>query len=152
VVFATDHGCHFKTRNSEYKRSCHESSIHIPLFIHGPGFDSGRIVPDLVSLIDLPPTLLDAAGFEPSRAMHGRSMLPLAQGKQIVWRQEVMIQMREEALQRALRTERWKYCIYNPDAHRDDPHSTTYVERFLYDLNSEPHEHVNLIGRADFRK
>ncbi|MEG0902400.1 MAG: sulfatase-like hydrolase/transferase, partial [Clostridia bacterium] len=26
VLFATDHGCHFKTRNGEYKRSGHESS------------------------------------------------------------------------------------------------------------------------------
>ena len=31
VLFTSDHGCHFKTRNSEYKRSCHESSsVHIP--------------------------------------------------------------------------------------------------------------------------
>ncbi len=37
VVFASDHGCHFKTRNTEYKRSPHESSIHIPLIVAGPG-------------------------------------------------------------------------------------------------------------------
>lgn len=152
VVFTTDHGCHFRTRNSEYKRSCHEASIHIPMMIAGPGFDAGRVVPDLVSLVDLPPTLLDAAAMEASAAMHGRSMLPLAQGKPVSWRNEVMVQMREEALQRALRTERWKYCIYNPDSRKDEPHSTEYVERFLYDLNSDPHEHVNLIGRAEFRK
>ncbi len=63
-----------------------------------------------------------------------------------------MVQMREEALQRALRTDRWKYCIYNPDSQRDEPHSAEYTERFLYDLASDPDEHVNLIGRPDFRK
>ncbi|MGI8687934.1 MAG: sulfatase-like hydrolase/transferase, partial [Thermomicrobiales bacterium] len=30
VLFTSDHGCHFKTRNAEYKRSCHDSSIRIP--------------------------------------------------------------------------------------------------------------------------
>jgi arylsulfatase A-like enzyme len=152
VLFTTDHGCHFKTRNSEYKRSCHDASIHVPMMIGGPGFDAGRVVRDLVSLVDVVPTLVDAAGMQPSHAMHGRSMLPLAQGKPVSWRQEVMVQMREEALQRALRTDRWKYCIYNPDSKKSEPHSTEYVERFLYDLASDPHEHVNLIGRAEFRK
>ena len=31
VLFTTDHGCHFKTRNSEYKRSCHDASVRVPL-------------------------------------------------------------------------------------------------------------------------
>ena len=30
VMFVSDHGNHFKTRNREYKRSCHEASIHVP--------------------------------------------------------------------------------------------------------------------------
>jgi len=62
VVFTTDHGCHFKTRNSEYKRSCHDASIQVPLALQGPGFDGGGQLRELVSLIDLPTTLLDAAG------------------------------------------------------------------------------------------
>ncbi len=41
VVFLSDHGCHFRTRNTEYKRSPHESSIHIPMII------SGRVLMDL---------------------------------------------------------------------------------------------------------
>src|SRR5579872_2676134 len=39
LVFLSDHSCHFKTRNNEYKRSPHESSIHIPLIVEGPGFN-----------------------------------------------------------------------------------------------------------------
>ena len=27
LMYTSDHGCHFRTRNDEYKRSCHESSI-----------------------------------------------------------------------------------------------------------------------------
>jgi arylsulfatase A-like enzyme len=60
--------------------------------------------------------------------------------------------MREEALQRAIRTERWKYCIFDPNSKRSDPHSTQYVERYLYDLAADPHEHVNLIGRPSYRQ
>ena len=30
VLYTTDHGCHFKTRNDEYKRSCHEASVRLP--------------------------------------------------------------------------------------------------------------------------
>ncbi|WJH35460.1 sulfatase-like hydrolase/transferase [Paenibacillus sp. CC-CFT747] len=39
VLFTSDHGCHFKTRNKEYKRSAHESSIRIPTAVCGPGFE-----------------------------------------------------------------------------------------------------------------
>jgi arylsulfatase A-like enzyme len=60
VVFTSDHGCHFRSRNSEYKRSPHESSIHIPLIMQGPGFNRAMEVPELVSQVDLAPTLLDA--------------------------------------------------------------------------------------------
>jgi len=42
IFFTSDHGCHFRTRNPEYKRSCHESSIRIPLVIKGPGFSEGK--------------------------------------------------------------------------------------------------------------
>lgn len=79
VLFTSDHGCHFKTRNGEYKRSCHDSSIRIPAAIWGPGFRGGGRITELVSLLDLPPTLLDAAGIGVPEAMQGRSLLPLVQ-------------------------------------------------------------------------
>jgi arylsulfatase A-like enzyme len=152
LTFTSDHGCHFRTRNPEYKRSCHESSIHIPMVICGPGFEAGRVVPELVSLVDLPPTLLEAAGLQVSPAIQGRSLLGLARGQSQNWSNEIFVQMREEALQRAIRTERWKYCIFNPDSPSSEPSSAQYTERYLYDLASDPHELVNLVGRATHRK
>ena len=80
VLFTSDHGCHFKTRNAEYKRSCHESSIRVPTALCGPGFDGGGQIDALVSLVDLPPTLLDAAGLPIPPAMQGRSILGLLRG------------------------------------------------------------------------
>ena len=77
ILFLSDHGCHFKTRNGEYKRSGHEASIRIPMMAHGGPFTGGGRVDALASLVDVAPTLLDAAGVEPPAEMQGRSLLPL---------------------------------------------------------------------------
>ena len=153
VVMTTDHGCHFRTRNAEYKRSCHDASTRVPLLVRGPGFEGGKTVSQLVSTVDLPPTLLDAAGGSAAAGMQGKSLMDLVRGKSDGWRNEVYIQMREEALGRAIRTEEWKYCVFDPDAKDPkQPWSERYVERHLYDLRSDPNEIVNLAGRSDMKE
>lgn len=62
VIYTSDHGSHFRTRNAEYQRSCHDGCIRIPLVAFGPGFMGGTVIDELVNLIDMPPTLLQAAG------------------------------------------------------------------------------------------
>jgi arylsulfatase A-like enzyme len=145
VLFTSDHGCHFKTRNSEYKRSCHESSIRVPTALTGPGFMGGGHVHELISLVDLPPTLLDAAGLPVPGSMEGRSMLPLLRGERDDWPDDVFIQISEAQTGRAVRTHRWKYCVTSPDG-KLDASSDTYMEAELYDLQNDPHELTNLIG------
>ncbi|GIV79036.1 sulfatase-like hydrolase/transferase [Litorilinea aerophila] len=146
VLFTSDHGNHFKTRNAEYKRSCHESAIRVPTALCGPGFDGGGRIHQLVSLVDLPPTLLDAAGLPIPETMEGRSILPLLRGQAADWPQEVFIQISESQVGRALRTHRWKYGVDAPDKHGSrDPGSERYVEQYLYDLESDPYELVNLV-------
>ena len=147
VLFTSDHGSHFKTRNSEYKRSCHESCIRVPTALQGPGFDGGGQVRPLVSLVDLPPTLLDAAGLHVPAEMDGRSILPLLRGETEAWPEEVFLQISEAQVGRAVRTHRWKYSVSAPDADgRADPDADHYVEEFLYDLKSDPYELRNLVG------
>jgi arylsulfatase A-like enzyme len=153
VAMSTDHGCHFRTRNAEYKRSCHDASTRIPLIVRGPGFEGGKTVTQLVSTVDLPPTLLDATGGSGAAAMQGKSLMDLVRGSTGSWRNEVYIQMREEALGRAIRTDRWKYCVFDPNAADPrQPWSERYVERHLYDLRSDPNEIVNLAGRDDTKQ
>lgn len=150
VLFTSDHGCHFRTRNDEYKRSCHEACIRIPAVLWGPGVPRGRVVDNLVSLVDLPATLLSAAGLAVPSAMRGQDLMPLARGEDAGWSDEVFLQISEAEVGRAIRTRRWKYSVYAPE--RDpwrDSASPTYVERYLYDLAADPHERVNLIGRKD---
>lgn len=48
-----------------------------PLVIAGPGIPAGRVVDDMVELIDIVPTILDLAGVEPDYDHFGRSLLPV---------------------------------------------------------------------------
>jgi arylsulfatase A-like enzyme len=153
LVFLSDHSCHFKTRNNEYKRSPHESSIHIPLIIEGPGFNRSVRVPELVSQVDLAPTLLEAAGVAVPASMQGHSVLPLVERRTEGWRNEVYFEMSEFVTGRGLRTPQYTYAVAAPK--RPDwkavPSAAEYVEYILYDLAADPYQHVNMAGRAEYR-
>ncbi|MGB8352935.1 MAG: sulfatase-like hydrolase/transferase [Chthoniobacteraceae bacterium] len=147
VLFTSDHGCHFKTRNDEYKRSCHDASIRVPTAITGPGFRGGGHVDALVSLVDLPPTLLDAAGLAVPESMQGRSILPLLRGEKTAWPEEVLVQISESQVGRAIRTRRWKYAVTAPGLNGwENSASDSYVEAHLYDLETDPYELNNLVS------
>jgi len=147
ILFTSDHGCHFKTRNGEYKRSCHESSIRVPTAFCGPGFDGGGRLEQLVSLIDLPPTLLDAAGLPVPPEMQGRSIMPLVRREATAWPDDVFVQISEAQVGRAVRTQRWKYGVDAPDkSGQDNAGSDRYEEQYLYDLQVDPYELTNLVG------
>lgn len=153
IVFTSDHGNHFKTRNREYKRSCHDSSIRVPMVIGGRDFNGGGTVQELVSLIDLPPTLLDAAGIAVPDEMQGKSVLPLVRRTPVSWPEEVFVQISESQIGRCIRTKRWKYSVSAPEGENlRKPSATSYVEEFLYDLASDPYELTNLIDKESHKK
>lgn len=157
VLFTSDHGNHFKTRNGEYKRSCHEASIRTPAAFCGPGFDGGVSLSQLVSLLDLPPTLLDAAGLPLPKDLAGRSLLPLLRDRRTAWPEEVFVQISESQTGRAVRTHRWKYSVCSPEKdERGQPvsqaASDVYQDECLYDLLADPSEQANLIGLAPYRE
>jgi arylsulfatase A-like enzyme len=153
LLYTTDHGSHFKTRNSEYKRCCHESAVRLPTALCGPGLDGGGRIQQLVSLVDLPPTLLDAAGLPVPDEMQGRSILPLLHGTAAEWPEEVLIQISESQVGRAVRTHRWKYSVVAPDKQGwRAPSADRYVEELLYDLEADPYELTNLLGYESHQK
>lgn len=142
VAFTSDHGCHFRTRVGEYKRSCHEASVRVPFAISGPGFHGGRRIEGPISTLDLPPTLLDAAGIAVPDTMQGSSLLKTEPSD------AVLFQVSESEVGRGLRTRRWKYYVIAPDAHGwNDRYGHRYVESALYDLEHDPAELENLIGQ-----
>ncbi len=149
-LFTSDHGCHFKTRNGEYKRSCRESSIRLPTVITGPGFTEGGQARSLFSTVDVAPTLIDAAGLDVPREMSGRPLGTRTGRPAAEQRASVFIQISESETGRALRTDRWKYAVTDP-YNQAEPAAEVYCESHLYDLRSDPYELVNLFGMAPFR-
>lgn len=149
IIYTSDHGSHFRTRNIEYKRACHESCLRVPLIVRGPGFNTGRTVEELVSLIDLPATIVTAANVSLLPNMQGNPLQKLTSGAGADWPQEIFVQISEDHMGRALRTKRWKYEVTVPN---DKPwsggtqaFSDRYTETCLYDLENDPHEVNNLV-------
>jgi choline-sulfatase len=149
VLYTSDHGSHFKTRNDEYKRSPHDGSIRVPLVVDGPGYRGGRRVPAPVSTVDVVPTLLAAAGIAAAEHLDG---MPLDRYFDVPADDAdgVLVQVSETEVGRALRTSRWKYHVHAPDA-GDVPCADSYTERALYDLDADPYELDNLIDSENHR-
>ncbi len=154
IMYTSDHACHFKTRNAEYKRSGHEASARVPTAFCGPGFDGGGRRNEVMSLVDLVPTLLDASGIQVPDSMPGRSLMPILRGKEASssWENLAFIQISESECGRAIRTSRWKYGVSSSSASgQTDSSAEDYDEIYLYDLHSDPYELQNLIGFASHR-
>jgi len=153
-VFISDHGCHFMTRNQEYKRSTHNSSVRIPLIIQGPGFEGAQQIPELFGIINVAPTLLEAAGVKVPASMKGKSVLPLLNDTRAreEWPNKELIQISESMTGRAIRTPDWTYCIADPTGSTKTSASNNYHEYQMYDQRADPHELVNLAGRKEYRE
>lgn len=153
MIYASDHGCHFRTLLGEaspnggyddYKRNSFENTIHVPLLIKGRGFAAGTREEKLVSLIDLPRTLLDMAHADMS-GVKGRSLVNIADAA--IWENAVYLQISESYVGRAVRTDRYKYVVHAPALNPwdDDGANAVYAERYLFDLTLDPLEKSNLL-------
>jgi uncharacterized sulfatase len=166
VVYASDHGCHFQTRNrhlggfSEFKRSCHEASVRVPLLLRGPGFRGGKVVGTPVSLVDLLPTLLVAAGTPtlpgpppPGRFKDIGTWNPPCDGLPLHTfvdapdcPRDVFVQISESQVARSVRCGPYTYSVRAPGAEGALVSSAPeYVEDYLYDRTVDPHELQNIV-------
>ncbi len=152
LFYTSDHGCHFCTRNQEYKRSCHESSIHIPLIVRGGDFAGGQVLSELVSLIDLPATLLDCAGIPKPKEFQGKSLKGLVTKTEENWDDCVFIQISESEIGRAIRTRKWKYSVAAKEDPWEYPGAQVYEEKYLYDLEEDPWEQHNLAADSRYEE
>ncbi len=76
VLIVADHGDEFfEHGNKGHHRTVYDEVLHIPFALRLPGGEhAGRQVDEQVSLIDVFPTLLDAAGFTVPAAAEGESV------------------------------------------------------------------------------
>ena len=110
VIFLSDHGIDLLRG----KRTCYEGGTRIPLIVRWPDKARPQVRTELVSTIDLMPTLLEVSGAAPVPDLPGRSLVPLLSGEQPAWRDHLFAEFHTHATvanffpQRAVRGERYK--------------------------------------------
>ena len=161
IIFASDHGSHFMTRNTDshlhgyddYKRTCHAAATHVPLVIAGGAYQGGKEVEELVSTESLPKTILAIAGVDVGDAMIGENLLDVVCGKTDNRPDEVFSQISESRVGRCIRTRYYLYSVYAPDKDGGAcAASDLYADDFLYDLRTDPYELNNLIHDPAYDK
>jgi len=79
-VFSSDHGEMLGEHDLYvHGKALYEETVRVPLMIRPPA-GSSRVVEDLVSVIDIAPTILDAARIPQPDSFRGRSLLPALRG------------------------------------------------------------------------
>lgn len=154
-IFTSDHGCHFKTRENNYKRTPHDSSIRIPLIMAGPGVPAGRRVNAIAGNINLTPTLLELASIAVPATMKGRSMVSMLSGPEgeLAWRSRELIQLsgiNNRGIGRAIRTDEWTYSVANPSGGNEQPYATSYTEYVMFNNSADPAQLVSLTARVGY--
>ena len=144
IIYMSDHGELLGDHGLIYK-GCRffESLVHVPLIISWPAKGVKSIRSDaLVELVDLAPTLLEAAGLEVPYNMQGKSLLPIITGQKdpdyhkdhvISEYNDALANMPDKSHGAMYFDGRYKIIIYEGE---------TFGE--LFDLESDPGEFVNL--------
>jgi len=143
IIFSSDHGDHDAAHRLEHKSILYEEAARVPFIVSYKGVTPPGLVDDthLVSAgLDLIPTLCDYAGVKPPEGLLGRSVRPLAEGRTPQsWRDQVVT---ESKAGRMLRTDRYKYNVYETGKHREQ----------LIDLKTDPGEMVNLAEDPGYKE
>ncbi|KAM6226626.1 arylsulfatase K isoform 2-T2 [Spheniscus humboldti] len=140
-----DHGELAMEHRQFYKMSMYEGSSHVPLLVMGPGIKKQQQVPNVVSLVDIYPTMLDIARIPVPQNLSGYSLIPLLCGKaeneasprgpRPSWVLSEFHGCNVNSSIYMLRTGKWKYIAYS------DGHS---VLPQLFDLTADPDELTNV--------
>ncbi len=134
-VFSSDHGEMAMEHQDWYKMSMYEGAVRVPLVMAGPEIQQGQRVPNLVSLIDLCPTLLEMGGLAAQDGLDGESLMPLATGQTRQSRDSAYACFMGCTLNTSafmLRKDRWKYVVYSGYGPQ------------LFDMVNDPQELVDL--------
>ena len=135
IVYLGDHGADMLRG----KRTSYEGGVRVPLIIKHTGKAKPEQVRDeLVSTLDLMPTLLAVAGAEAVADLPGRSLLPLLRDDQTDWREYLFTEFHLHSAhnfypQRTVRNARYK-LIQNLMPGETNPGHDYTLQRFFADL------------------
>mgnify|MGYP002623028589 CR=1 FL=1 len=149
VIYMGDNGFHFGEKGLIDKRVAYEESMRVPMIMQCPElFKGGTVVEQMVANLDIAPTVLEAAGLKTPAHMDGGSLLSLAQGKAVPWRETLLYEYYWERnfpqtpTMHALRTDNFKYIRYQGLWDIDE----------LYDIKNDPDETKNLIFSPEHKE
>ncbi len=132
VVYLGDHGADLLRG----KRTCYEAGVRIPLIVRWPGRQqSGQVREELVSTLDLAPTILTAARSDPFPGLEGLSLEPLLAGRSTSWREYLFTEYHLHSNhnyypQRSVRNRRYK-LIWNLMPGEPNPGYAFTIDKFL---------------------
>jgi arylsulfatase A-like enzyme len=137
VLFVGDQGLSLGSHGVVGKQTLYEEGIRTPLIVRHPGLRRGAPTSDaLVSVVDLFPTICEAAGVAVPSKIDGKSLWGLYRGDAASVRGEIFAMYHD--LQRGVRTSRHKLIF----------HLRTGAAE-LFDLRADPFEMTNLAGRPE---
>ncbi len=131
AIYLSDHGAQF----SRGKTTVYEGGLRVPMIVRWPGqIEAGLVREELVSSIDILPTIVDATRVKARIALPGRSLLPLGRGGDVAWRRYLFTGKAGSTAfwafpQRTVRDERYK-LILNLTTDRPCPTTTAYEEHW----------------------
>jgi arylsulfatase A-like enzyme len=138
AVVTSDHGEQFGEHFwAGHGFDTHDEALLVPLVIRAPGLvAAGRVVEPPVSLMDIPPTLLELTGLDPIPDIQGRSFADLLLATPVAglaaFQERPLVS--RTAFNESVRTRRYKYLR----------ETGKKVGPKLYDLSTDPGEHRNV--------
>ncbi|WP_150265529.1 sulfatase-like hydrolase/transferase [Paenibacillus tepidiphilus] len=143
IIYASDHGDSMGEHGLWFKSTMYEGSVAIPCMIAGLDLPKGVKINEPVSLVDVFPTLVEAAGVRLAPEdgdLPGRSLLPLARGE--AWPKRIIFSEYHAAASITgffmLREGDYKYIHY-----------VDYPPQ-LFNLAEDPEESADLAGDPRF--
>lgn len=147
VIFTSDHGEMGGAHQLATKMQMYEEAINVPLIVCPPGASYRRLVntTNLVSGLDVLPTVCDYAGIAARSSFQGSSLRPLVEQRsrraRVPWREHVVVEMGDSNYVRMIRSDRFKYIVY----------SSGEAPEMFFDLSLDPHETRNLAQDPAFK-
>lgn len=145
IVYMGDNGYMWGEHGLVDKRAMYEPSIRVPLIAHCPSLiKKGQKPKEIVLNLDLAPTFLETAGAANPSQMHGKSWLPVVQGKPTNWRKDFVYEYEWERdypytpTITGLRTEQYSLMLSEGLWDIDE----------LYDIQKDPDQLANLLSGA----
>jgi arylsulfatase A-like enzyme len=144
IVYCSDHGEMLGEHSFRFdKRSHYESSIRVPIVLSGdrlPQSLHGTADERPASLVDLVPTLLDAAGIEAPRELAGESLLqpPVRTGSFAEYRTGTCAS--PSSFSCMWRRKGAKLILHTLEDATEDAPLSSQANVELYDIENDPHE------------